>query len=238
MDNLVTVNENMVLTDSQIVAKAFDMKHANVMLIVNGILETYPELRVGGMDTKSNVMEFVRLEEREYRGVKFTAAVMNKPFFTLLMMRFTTERARQLQLTFNRAFHTMEAQLAKNADKLEWKVARLQGVKQRKDLTDVIKQFVEYATAQGSKSASHYYANITLMEYAALELLDKTNKVPDKFRDSLDISEVSALMGAEDVARRAIAYGMANNLHYKEVYAYAKQAVVKFAEGFKLPQLT
>ena len=237
MNDLVVLSGNMILTDSQIVAKAFDMKHAYLMRIVDSVLEDYPDLRVISNHSSQDT-EYVRFIDREYRGVSFKAVEMNKEFFSLLMMRLTTHRARQLQRSFNRAFHAMEKQLAKHADKLEWKAARLQGVKQRKDLTDVIKQFVEYATSQGSKSAARYYASITLMEYGALELLDKSNKVPDNFRDSLNISEVSALMGAEDVARRAIAEGMRQELHYKDVYTYAKQAVTKFSEDFRLPRLT
>ena len=73
---------------------------------------------------------------------------------------------------------------------LEWKQARLQSKQARRSFTDVVKEFVQYATEQGSKSGSMYYMSITKMEYAALELTEKGQKAPKDFRETLDCMDL------------------------------------------------
>ena len=110
----------------------------------------------------------------------------------------------------------------------------------RKSLTDVIKDFVDYATEQGSKSAKMYYTNITKMEYAALELTQqaKTAKCDGlNFRDTLDCMDLCFLSTAEQVAKNAIKQGMDVNMHYKDIYQLAKDKVFAYAETVKLPRL-
>ena len=81
----------------------------------------------------------------------------------------------------------MEKQLLKQQDQLEGSAPTKEV---RKSVTDTIKNFVAYATNQGSRSASMYYANITKMEYAALELVEKGSKIPTGFRDNLDMMDL------------------------------------------------
>lgn len=147
MNQLVTVEKQSVLTDTQIIARSLGIKHAYVMDVINKFLDDYPDLRVGQTDPK--IPEYIRLEQRNYRGRDFTAAVMNKECFTLLFMRFETPKARELQRKFNTAFYEMEKALLReksNSDDPMWLATRRQSKAIRLGETDVIKQFVEYAT--------------------------------------------------------------------------------------------
>ena len=68
-----------------------------------------------------------------------------------------------------------------NGKNNEWVRARIQSKETRLQCTDVIKDFVEYATAQGSKSAKFYYKHITNATYSALGLIQhKKPKIRDK----------------------------------------------------------
>ena len=110
----------------------------------------------------------------------------------------------ELQENFIEAFEKMEQELLKvktNQSNLEWSKTREQGKNIRLELTDTIKEFVEYATEQGSKNANRYYSNITKMEYKALGLMQE--KIP-KLREVLDTMELFQLIMAEDLVKRQI----------------------------------
>lgn len=101
--------------------------------------------------------------------------------------------------------------------------ARLQGKEVRRELTDTVAEFVNYATAQGSKSAHMYYMSITKMEYKALFMVFAA--VGSGFRDTLTAIQNSQLATAERVAQLELQRGMAEGLHYKDIYQNAKRKV-------------
>jgi Rha family phage regulatory protein len=164
--------------------------------------------------------------------------IMTRDGFSLLCMGFTGAKAMQWKLKFLAAFNAMEAKLVKENDKLEWNAARLQIKAVRKSFTNAVQDFVAYATEQGSKSAPMYYANITKMEYKALDLLDKQKSaVGGNFRDTLDLMDISALTMAEVIAKSALESGMQQKMHYKEIYQFAKQKVNEYAAVVSMPRL-
>jgi hypothetical protein len=97
------------------------------------------------------------------------------------------------------------------------------------------KNFVEYATLQGSQNAKRYYGNITKMEYKALGLLAEEKP---KLRDTLDLMELHQLILAEDLVRRQFKKYMQEKLHYKEIYVLVKQDLEKFADSLHLKIIT
>ena len=117
-------------------------------------------------------------------------------------------------------------QAANSADD-NWLQVRSQSKQMRLQQTDVIKEFVEYATKQGSKSAKFYYKHITNATYSALQLIQ--HKKP-KLKDTLDTLELSQLMVAENVAKKSISNHMASGEHYKTVFVLVKQDLIKLAD--------
>ncbi|MDB4352974.1 hypothetical protein OAA60_06050, partial [Porticoccaceae bacterium] len=68
-----------------------------------------------------------------------------------------------------------------------WVNVRSDGKIAYKQKTTIIKQFVDYATNQGSKSASMYYANLAKMENKALFFMEQKY---DNLRDILTIKQL------------------------------------------------
>jgi phage regulator Rha-like protein len=167
------------------------------------------------------------------KGNTYQEYILSRDAFMMLAMRFTGDKALQWQFQFVAAFKAMEAKINKADNAIQWKAARLQGKAVRKVTTDTIQEFVEYATAQGSKNARMYYANITKMEYKALDMLEQQKGISNNFRDSLDLPDLCMLLDAENIARMAINHGMAQEWHYKDIYTFAKEKVIARCETAK-----
>ena len=104
------------------------------------------------------------------------------------------------------------------------KVARLQE-------TDVIKDFVDYATSQGSKSAKFYYKHITNSCYRALGLI--VQRKP-KLRDTMDIMELAELQLMEHRAGLLLKKYMDLGRDYKDIYNSVKDDLLDFGSGLRI----
>lgn len=109
----------------------------------------------------------------------------------------------------------------------EWLEVRVEGKKIRRQETDAIQEFVEYAKAQGSKSADKYYINITTMVNKAVFIVEQRHP---NLRDVLDISQLMDLKVADKVVAKALRDGIAQELHYKKVFQLAKQRIEQWVE--------
>jgi len=132
------------------------------------------------------------------------------------------------------AFYAMEKKILQetlNKKSDIWLTTRQESKQIRHDTTDTIKDFVDYATNQGSTSASFYYKHITDATYKALGLI--TQRKP-KLRDTLSLMELSHLTTAEYVAQRSIKKHMEDKIPYKKIYDFVKQDLITFADGLLL----
>lgn len=226
--NLVEVNKDEIFCDSLVVSKKFGQKHAYTVRTIKKLIEDISDLRV--ISNHPKVVE----EERVYRGTKYTAYLMNRPFFSLLAMRMKGKKAIEWQLKFNNAFYEMEKRILQgqvNDSDSSWISSRSQGKIARKEETDAIKIFVEYATAQGSQSAKYYYKHITNATYKALGLM--AQKDP-KLRNSMSIYEVSQLLLAEKLAKDKLIEYMNLGRNYKDIYQSVKEDLIKFSDAMRL----
>jgi len=214
---LVEVKGSDIFCDSSIVAKKFGFKHAHVVKVIDNLMCDISEI-------KGNLgLPLIVKEDRNYRGRDYEAYLMSREFFSLLCMRFKGKKALEWQMKFNAAFYEMESALLKldeNSHDNQWLKVRSQSKQMRLQQTDVIKEFVEYATNQGSKSAKFYYKHYTNATYKALGLIQY--KKP-KLKDTLDMMELSQLMVAENLAKQSIRKHMSNGEHYKTVFVLVKQ---------------
>ncbi|MEQ1766101.1 MAG: Rha family transcriptional regulator, partial [Methylotenera sp.] len=168
---LVENKRGEAFADSAVIAKKFDMRHNKLVLIIENVINDYPDLRE--ISNLPQSLEKYFTEERIYHGQPYTAYMMNRAFFSLVAMRFTTKLAREWQRKFNVAFYQLEhqLQLAKtHQGDAQWLAQRTQTKLLRRAEADVIEQFVDYATEQGSKHATNYYRLITTATYKALGL--------------------------------------------------------------------
>lgn len=227
-NDIVSVVDNKPMTTSLIVAKKFKREHKNV-------LQAIEKLDCSGDFFAANFSAATF----ESRGKQYPMYQMTRDGFTFLCMGFTGHEAAKWKEAYIKVFNAMEAEILKKEQKkqIDWKGARSQSIVSRNDLTDTIKQFVEYATEQGSKNAKNHYANITRMEYAALGLLEQLEGEKSNLRDCLNIMELVQVSAAEFQAKNAIDYGMARQMHYKDIYALAKQQVIRFADSILIPKI-
>ncbi len=117
-----------------------------------------------------------------------------------------------------------------------WKQARVEGKVSRRSLTDVIKEFVAYSEAQGSRSAKMYYTNITRGTYKALYMLEKAGDYKE-LREKLSTMQLNQLATAEAIAMKAIDEHMDMGTHYKDIYKIAIAKVIELSDllGKQLP---
>jgi len=149
--------------------------------------------------------------------------------FLITLMRNSAEVV-PFKLRLTREFYRMRRELSRLASQnqnAEWLEQRNAGKETRLIATDTIKAFVDYAKAQGSQNAEKYYANISTMENKALFFLEQKFK---NLRDMLNIHQLSTIKSADMIVMKALNDGMAQELHYKDIYKLAKVRVEGFAE--------
>ena len=209
-----------VATTSRKIAAAFGKPHSAVLDAIQNL--DCPETFLREHFIRK---EFSNAQGRVYYEFDVTAAGA-----MLVVMGFRGAKAVPVKLKFIEAFNAMEAAVAARSGRVDWATAQLQSAGVASALTDTLQDFVAYAKAQGSENAERYYGSITLMEYKALSLIEKGAKVGKSFRDTLDGMQIATLTVAENVARKAMQRGMAQGLHYKEIYQVAKMDVERLAD--------
>lgn len=93
--------------------------------------------------------------------------------------------------------------------------------------TNIIKQFVEYATNQGSKNAKMYYMNLAKMENNALFFFEQ--KYPN-LREVMTIKQLMQVATADQIIEKCLIDGMKNGVYYKDIYKIAKEKVTEFSK--------
>lgn len=97
----------------------------------------------------------------------------------------------------------------------------------RKETTDTMKLFVDYAFSQGSKSANRYYGNFTKMTNGMLFIAEgKFNNL----RNVMTTRQLMVVSSAEGIIEKAILEGMKKDVFYKQIYKDVKAKVSMFAE--------
>jgi Rha family phage regulatory protein len=215
------------LADSRVVAEKFGKRHTNVIRKIESLISDLNKIK----GLKNETLKFTK-KIAEYRGVEYDYYEMNREAFSLLVMSFTGKSALEWRIKFNKAFYEMERsliQLAQNQQSEMWLAQREQAKLARKEETDVIKQFVDYATAQGSTKAKFYYKHITTVVYKCLGLIQY--KQP-KLRETLDMMQTSQLILAEMTAKKSLIKYMKQGEHYKAIFPLVKRDLEAFANYF------
>lgn len=222
---LVKVNQNKVFADSRIIADTFGKAHRNVMRDIESLIENLNENNAQNITLLFSKKKFINEINREYFYYE-----MNRDGFSLLVMGFTGKKAFQWKIKFIEAFNLMEKTLL-NKNNEEWLTTREQGKLIRRNETDTIQEFTDYAITQGSKSAQFYYKHYTNATYKALQLLE--NKKP-KTRETLDLLQLHQLLLAEDIVTKTIKREMENKEHYKVIFEKCKISLENFANSLMI----
>lgn len=103
MNELVTVYNHQLVTDSRQVAEAFGKRHDNVIATIRGLLKN--------KETKQ--MFYETTYHNEQNGQTYPIYLMNRDGFSLLVMGFTGQKALEWKLKFIEAFNAMEKEIRK-----------------------------------------------------------------------------------------------------------------------------
>ena len=190
-------------TDSRLLAGFLDHRHRTIL---ENIDKYSAELRsISGLPFETGTLE----TRGGVQSQRFAMLDEDQCYFLLTLMR-NNERVIAAKLALVKAFKNARAQLAMRD------VARLDGKLVRKAETDSIKLLVEYASANGSKSANRYYTNVTKMTNTLLG-------IEAGQREALDVSQLKQVAILESVVDIAIRDGVKAELPYKDIYQLAKE---------------
>lgn len=234
MTSIVSKHGEYIFTDSRLIADKFKKQHKHVLDKIDSLIRDLKSLSAENSADKKNSKYYSEIifkeQYSEYRGRKLRFFKMNRSAFTILAMGFNGKKALHWKLAFEKAFSDMEHALL-NQKLPDWKKTREQGKIARRNETDAIQKFVEYATMQGSNNAKFYYKHITNASYKSLGLIQ--HKKP-AIRETLDILELNQLMTCEIVAERSLLKWMDKNEHYKSIFKLVKQDIENYANSLLL----
>lgn len=218
------ITKAVVITDSLTIAKEFDKQHKNVLRDIldlkNSLLKIEP----------SETAQYL-LHETPYtntRGKQYTKYEMNEPFFMLLVMGFTGEKALRLKNDFIKAFYGMQHELLIRSN-----TRHIGIVDARKPLTEAISVNV---TESPRKKFS--YSNYTKLIYKTIlgttvKKYIEENGLPEKahIRDYFNSETLAKIRIAEIKVASIIEFmGDAND---KEVYNRVKDYMVQYGKELK-----
>jgi Rha family phage regulatory protein len=203
MNELVTVMRNDAVVSSLMVADNFNKRHDR---LIQSIEELYG-------DVHGFVEMFRQSTHKDTYGREQKIYYMNRDGFALLVMGFTGKKALAWKLKYIDAFNRMEKLLSERQTTV-WIETRKMGILTRKSETDVIKELIEYAKAQGSTHADMLYVTYS-------KLANKIAGVSK--RDLASVKQLNILDELESMIYHVIKLGMAAGKHYKEIYQDCKR---------------
>ena len=237
-DQLVEHYRGENWTTSSLISEKLGKNHNNVMKKIRKLLADLEKLTAQILSVDLSKTSRVEVDTEKFvlekymaeNGHEYERYRMNRPAFSLLVMQMSGTEALKIQKTFNVAFYEMERFILKK-ENTEFIAAREQGKLARADVSDAIKDLVEYATANGSTQAARYYSTITKETYKALGFLKAGEKVQSEFRNHLDNFQLSELFIAETLASRVIEQCLQEGIEYHEIYYKAKEKVCEFGRS-------
>jgi len=222
---LVKINQNKVFADSRVIADTFGKQHKHILEIIDKLVLSIENSNSSFSTLMFSEKKFTNSINREYRYYE-----LNRDGFSLLVMGLNGKKALEWKLKYIQAFNIMEKTLLNKSNE-EWITTREQGKLIRRNETDTIQEFTDYAISQGSKSAQFYYKHYTNATYKALQLLE--NKKP-KTRETLDLLQLHQLLLAEDIVTKTIKREMENKEHYKVIFEKCKISLENFANSLMI----
>lgn len=205
MNELVYLKNDAAVCDSLQVAEKFGKRHDKVLRAIDDLQDSLPK---NGESSKL----FVKSRRKASNGHIYRMYLMNRDGFSLLAMGFNGKDALAWKLQYIKAFNQME-KLIQEKSTAAYQLSDQAEKATRKTETDIIKEFVEYARAQGSTHADHYYSNYTRLAYKAVGITDKTTAARMQLED---------LSLVEHLIAHTLRAGMAAGYNYRDIYQSCK----------------
>lgn len=198
-------------TTSEIIAEVTGIKRRTLNRLIQSHMEDLEEFgrvrfEIAPLQTAGGVQNITiyRLNEQQ----------------TTLLMTYArnTETVRAFKKELVKQFYAMRSILLERNSPI-WQDTRTLTKEVRRQETDVIRELVDYAHAQGSQHAVKYYTSIS-------KLANKAAGIDD--RDLAHVGQLTALMLIERVIADEIRANIAAQKPYKEIYASVQQRLLAF----------
>jgi hypothetical protein len=239
MNNLLTVLKDEIYVATDILAKELERKHQTIIKLIN---EYENELKKLGI-LRFQIEEIsTRNCKKERRGQPKKFYYLNKKQYIFLITNMRTKAnekttVMKAKLEIADMFVEMEKWiLEQKTQKANAEYIATRGMSKigRKQETDIIKEFVDYAKKQGSQSAEKYYMIISKMENSAFFILKEKFK---NVREVLSITQLSKIIVADMIVKTAIIEGMEKEMYYKDIFQLAKKKVVEMANSVGIKEV-
>lgn len=221
---IVMATRGQPMTSSLIIARKFGKRHDRVLRAIDN-LECPIDFRLRNFGETSNPVLMPNGGTRNERCFNIT-----RDGFAFLAMGFTGKKAAEWKIKFLDAFNWQAREINRLRalhHQPDWQAARIDGKAARRDETDVIKSFVDYAKSQGSKRAGKYYLAITRGTNRALFFVESA--VGKGFRDRLTSAQLAAVAMAERIVERALLEAMNGRMYYRDAFRMASDRVRQFS---------
>lgn len=224
MENaMVVLQEKEPRAGTLIMSHGFGVEHRALRKLVIKYKTEFEELGI----IASGMQKIVH----EKRGRPVEEFLLNEEQSLYLGSLLTNnEIVRKFKMKLVKEFGRMKRallSLSSQKQNAEWIEKRNSGKITRKQETDAIKVFIDYAKSQGSQSADKYYMIISKMENQALFLLEQ--EFPN-LRQVLNLNQLSVVECADRIISKALSDGISRAMKYKDIYQYAKKQVESFSE--------
>ena len=211
-----------------------DKPMIGTFLIAQGLDREHDAIRKLISKYKEKFEHFSDLKLRKVRSTGGRAAneiLLNEDQFMFLgSLLKNTEKIVDFKFGIIKQFKVCRDQLAtlqKYQQQPEYQITRDAGKIVRRQTTDIIQQFVDYATEQGSRNSKMYYTNITRMLNGLLFIVEGKYK---NLRNVMNVQQLMTVSSAERIIDRGLAEGMSQRTFYKDIYKDIKKRVGLFAE--------
>ncbi len=200
-------HHGQLVADSRDVAAMIGRKHGRLVRSIRTYIEYFNRSKIGSVDF------FIPSTYKDEKGEERPCYLLTEKGCDFVANKTTGEKGAVFTAQYVNAFHAMRDYLLELKSPI-WQDTRTLGKEVRKEETDSIKALVDYATAQGSKHANHYYRSLS-------SLADRTAGITE--RDKATVIQLTTLLMVERVIAQEISAGIAAELPYKEIYQRCKQ---------------
>ena len=221
-----------LFTNTKVLSEMLEVPHDVVMKTVANLVKKQPSEEMG-VNLQSNTVKALKFPQK-FKETTYTNKMnrsykmyeLNEQAYMKLAMRLSGyKKADMVQDAIIEAFSMMKYALL-NKSNSTWLDEKEKGKVIRLQETDVIQEFVDYATKQGSSNAGFYYSHITKLTNKNLEFLVQVNG-GKPLKDLVGVEGFGMIGVVEQKAAAVIQKGMNDGLPYKYIYKLVKQEVEK-----------
>ena len=220
MENVIEIWGDEPRAGTSLIAKGFDREHKVVLRLIRDYDKDFKHF--GVFSTR-------KLKSTGGRAANEIMLNEDQAMFLATLLRNNEKVVRfkrQLVDNFKKCRIELES-LRKNRSEPNRQIAREAGKLVRKDTTDAMQEFVEYAKSQGSGSPKKYFMNITKMMNGLLFIVNGKFK---NLRNVMSTKQLMTVSSAEQIIDRGLRDGMSRKKYYKDIYQDVKKRVMTFAE--------